>query len=69
MSLLIDSIIREHSSQNIIFDFEGSNDTNLARYYKSFGSLGNTYPHLEMNRLPGLVSVAVMLSKWLRRLL
>lgn len=40
---LIDHIIKEHSSKNCIFDFEGSDDDNLARFYMGFGAKSETY--------------------------
>jgi len=43
MSLLVDSFIKEHAGSNGILDFEGSNDVNLARFYRSFGSVENFY--------------------------
>ncbi|RUA27128.1 MAG: hypothetical protein DSY76_05555 [Bacteroidetes bacterium] len=39
MPFLMDSFIKKHSETKSILDFEGSNDHNLARFYKSFGSL------------------------------
>ncbi len=51
MPLLIDTIIKEHSNSDIIFDFEGSNDKNLARFYKSFGSDEEYYPSICYNRM------------------
>jgi hypothetical protein len=50
MAYLIDQFIRLHSHQHITLDFEGSNDPNLARFYKSFGSKEITYPHIVINR-------------------
>ncbi|MCD4664974.1 MAG: hypothetical protein K8R68_06850, partial [Bacteroidales bacterium] len=38
LALLIDTFIKNHSQQHLTLDFEGSNDFNLARFYKSFGS-------------------------------
>ncbi|MBN3035715.1 MAG: GNAT family N-acetyltransferase [Bacteroidales bacterium] len=52
MSFLIDHYIREHCRQHLTLDFEGSNDPNLARFYRSFGSKECHYPHLVINRLP-----------------
>jgi hypothetical protein len=52
MPFLIDSFIRQNAGKNITLDFEGSNDLNLARFYKSFGSKECHYPQLKINRLP-----------------
>lgn len=35
-----------------IFDFEGSDDTGLARFYEGFGASPANYVHLRQNRLP-----------------
>ena len=51
MTLLIDSLIREYASSRIVFDFEGSNDANLARFYRGFGAKKITYPALLINKL------------------
>ena len=52
MPFLMDSFIKQNSGKNITLDFEGSNDVNLARFYKSFGSKECVYPQLKINRLP-----------------
>ena len=49
MTLLIDSVIQEYASSRTVFDFEGSNDANLARFYRGFGAKKNTYPGLQIN--------------------
>lgn len=51
MSFLIDSVIKEYSSSQTIFDFEGSNDKNLARFYKGFGSKEVIYNRIKINRM------------------
>jgi len=51
MPFLIDSFIKENAKTKMIFDFEGSNDKNLARFYKSFGSTVVHYPHVFYNNL------------------
>lgn len=51
MPFLIDSVIKEYSGKNIIFDFEGSNDENLGRFYQSFGAENNPYLFVKVNRL------------------
>lgn len=63
MALLISSVIRDHSQHHITLDFEGSNDPQLARFYKSFGSTTSTYPHLEINKLPFFIRLAVRFVK------
>ncbi len=68
MSLLIDTFIREHSQRDLIFDFEGSNDVNLARFYKSFGSKKRIYFQLNINKLPWIIDKGVNFIKWLRRI-
>lgn len=59
MFYLIDRFIFDHAAQGIVLDFEGSNDTNLARFYKSFGAKESVYLQLRKNNLPGFV-------KWLK---
>jgi hypothetical protein len=57
MPFLIDSYIRDHTGKHLTFDFDGSNDPNLARFYKSFGSKELTYKRLIVNRLPVTLSL------------
>jgi hypothetical protein len=52
MSLLIDAFIQEHCNSNMQLDFEGSMDSNLARFYKSFGSKEVVYLQIKKNNLP-----------------
>lgn len=52
MFMLIDEFIRERSGNHLTLDFEGSNDPNLARFYKGFGASRLYYPVLYFNRLP-----------------
>ena len=51
MTFLIDTIIRGWASSQIILDFEGSNNTQLARFYKGFGAKEVNYYRLDFNRL------------------
>lgn len=44
--------IEEYSNQNLIFDFEGSVNPSLGKFYESFGSYNNPYPKLKINNLP-----------------
>lgn len=60
MHYLIANTIKEYSQQNLILDFEGSNNVNLARFYKSFGSKEIVYLRLKKNNLPYPI-------KWLKK--
>ena len=55
MFLLIDSFIKKHSNRNQVLDFEGSNNKNLAQFYKCFGSKENVYLQVKINKLPALI--------------
>ena len=57
MPFLIDAFIREYAQTYLTLDFEGSNDPDLARFYKSFGSREVHYPFIRRNQLPLLVRV------------
>ncbi len=57
MSYLIDTYIKTHCEEARILDFEGSQNPNLARFYRSFGAQTIHYPHLEINRLPWYISI------------
>jgi hypothetical protein len=59
MPFLIDTFIRENSQKNLVLDFEGSNDPNLARFYKGFGSTECVYLQIRINNLPWFL-------KWLK---
>ncbi len=52
LPFLLDKFIESHAEQRATFDFEGSNNEGLARFYKSFGAAEVKYPHLRWNRLP-----------------
>ena len=52
MTFLLDAVIQEHASRQIVLDFEGSNNENLARFYKGFGAKEIMYPGLVYNKLP-----------------
>ncbi|MFH0866986.1 MAG: hypothetical protein V1904_12385 [Bacteroidota bacterium] len=67
MTFLIDNFIRENVQRNIILDFEGSNDLNLARFYKGFGSTECTYFQYKKNKLPQILSKSITFIKWFRK--
>jgi len=49
---LIDDYIKNHRQNALIFDFEGSDDAGLRRFYESFGAVESNYVHLKVNQLP-----------------
>jgi hypothetical protein len=49
---LIDAFIKDHSGQNLLLDFEGSDIRNLAFFYSSFGASEEKYPAIRLNQLP-----------------
>ena len=49
---LIHHYMQQAPSEIEIFDFEGSDQEGLARFYMSFGSIETKYVHLKLNRLP-----------------
>ena len=67
MFYLVDSIIRDHSEQPVTLDFEGSNDANVARFYKSFGARECNYSIIVINRLPPITRIGVKFMKRIRR--
>ncbi|HPB02490.1 MAG TPA: GNAT family N-acetyltransferase [Bacteroidales bacterium] len=52
MHFLIDSILKDICTSHQIFDFEGSNNENLAKFYLGFGGEKSSYPFVRINRLP-----------------
>lgn len=65
MPFLIDSYIRENAGRHLTLDFDGSNDPNLARFYKSFGSKEMTYQRVVISRLPLLAHLGYRVLKGL----
>mgnify|MGYP002622859723 FL=1 len=51
MTYLLDYVIQKHANQPVTFDFEGSDDDNLARFYLGFGGEEVKYPSYAFNRL------------------
>lgn len=50
MTFLIDQVIHEYAGKPMVFDFEGSDDDNLARFYSGFGAQAVTYPGYSYRR-------------------
>lgn len=59
MFLLIDHVLKKFNGQSLFFDFEGSNNPDLARFYRGFGAKEERYPCWKMNRLPWFGKLAV----------
>ena len=51
MTFMMDSIIQRFAYQPITFDFEGSDDDNLARFYLGFGGEEKCYPSYTNNTM------------------
>ncbi|NOX85863.1 MAG: hypothetical protein GXO86_07860 [Chlorobi bacterium] len=51
MTYLIDGVIEEFTPSRLVLDFEGSNNPDLARFYKGFGAKETHYPRLRINKL------------------
>lgn len=67
MTFLIDNFIRENAQRNLILDFEGSNDADLARFYRGFGSTECTYHQYRKNTLPAILSKSITFIKWFKK--
>lgn len=50
MFFLVDSIIKNNSPSPVTLDFEGSNDDNLARFYRGFGAKEVYYDRIKINK-------------------
>lgn len=62
MFFLFDQYIQAHASSNIVLDFGGSNDENLARFYAGFGSKPFFYDTIMLDHL-GLLGKVIRLFK------
>lgn len=56
MPFLIDRFIQDHANRHLTFDFDGSNNPDLARFYKSFGSKELIYNKLYIDRFSPMAS-------------
>ena len=65
MTYLLDQVIQQYNHQPITFDFEGSDDDNLARFYLGFGGAEVKYPSYRFNRLSPLGKA--LLKVWKKR--
>ena len=58
--ILIDAFIKDHAGKRMLLDFEGSDISNLAHFYASFGAHEENYSAIKLNRLPFYV-------KWMKK--
>lgn len=65
MTYLIDQVIQRFADQPITFDFEGSDNDNLARFYLGFGGYEVRYPGYTFNRMSPVGKA--LLKVWKRR--
>lgn len=63
MFFLIDQYISNHAGGNLLLDFEGGNDPQLGRFYKSFGADEVVYPAISINRLPFLFRLGLKFTR------
>lgn len=54
MTYMLDQVIRKYANRPMTFDFEGSDDENLARFYLGFGGQEVKYPSYTFNKLSGI---------------
>ncbi len=66
MSMLISQFIYSAAGNHLTLDFEGSNDPQLGRFYRSFGAEKTVYPSITINRLPFPVNLTFKLYKKIR---
>lgn len=59
MTFMLDHVIRENAGKDMAFDFEGSDNEQLARFYLGFGGAEVKYPSLAFNRLSALGKIAL----------
>ncbi len=52
LTYLLDELFIARAGDQVVFDFEGSNNKNLARFYSGFGALEVIYYNLKINKLP-----------------
>ena len=65
MTYLLDQVIQKYAHQPMTFDFEGSDDDNLARFYLGFGGEETKYPSYCFNRLSPIGKA--LLKVWKKR--
>lgn len=59
MTFMLNQVICQYAGQDLTFDFEGSDNEQLARFYLGFGGREVNYPSLAFNRLSALGNFAL----------
>lgn len=54
---LYDNIIKEFSQTGLVFDFEGSEISGIAHFFKSFGAINQPYTKIHFNNLPKVLQL------------
>jgi hypothetical protein len=57
---LLDYIIKEYAQSSYVLDFEGSDNTGIAHFFKGFGARNEPYSFIKWNDLPFFI-------KWIKR--
>ena len=63
LTMLLDDVRREFSETQYTFDFEGSDNDGLARFYKGFGGTEVFYPEIKYDNLKGIFKFIYKLIK------
>ena len=66
MTYMMDRVIRRFAHQPVVFDFEGSDDDNLARFYLGFGGEERRYPSYTYNTMSAAGSAILRIWKKLK---
>ena len=66
MPFLINQFIENNCRTDKVFDFEGSNNASLARFYKSFGAKEYTYYGLRHYQMPFLIKLPWLLYRGIK---
>lgn len=64
-TLLIDSVLKQYSGQDYLFDFESPMLEPIAHFYASFGAVQEDFLTLQWNHLPVFVQKILTLKKWM----
>jgi hypothetical protein len=67
MFKLVDAFISDHAGRELVLDFEGSSDPDLARFYRGFGSKECVFLQLKINRMPLFLKSLPAIYAWARK--